>query len=113
MTRIWEFKTANFKVVVSAETEHCIDLSWDESGEATHRIETGEWEVFCATVRVFYRGAEMATEYLGNCIYADPKDFRDHVGSKGKWGSYFTQMVKDAIHETRQNLLNAPRLRAA
>jgi hypothetical protein len=42
----------------------------------------------------------VASEYLGNSVYANPADFRDHVGIKATHpgcGSYFADMVREVI----------------
>ena len=106
---IYTYKTKNFRITVDAETEYDPDFSFDESGETAEKLDSGEWECFCAVTRVFFRGAEIGTNYLGNCIYDDPMKFRDHVGSKGKWGSYFTDGIREAIGEAREHFRNLPK----
>lgn len=42
---------------------------------------------------------------LGGSIYEKPAEFRDHFGMNGKGhGSYFSQMVREAIAEARKRL---------
>jgi len=111
---IWEFKTLNFTIRMTAEDEFDVDLSWDESGEAAEKIASGEWSVFCAKCAVLFEGVEIGTDYLGNCIYADPKEFRDHIGmNAGGYGSYFSDMVRGAIRDARGAWHEFPKLRAA
>lgn len=110
---IYTFKTKNFTITVDAEEECDPDFSFDETGETREKVESGEWECFCAVTRVFYRGSEIATDYLGNCIYDDPRKFRDHVGSMGKWGSAFTDGIHEAIREARAHFAKMPKLRNA
>lgn len=75
---IREFKTQNFHVIVDAVEETDLDLSWDESGETARGIENGTYLAFCARARCFFRGLEVASDYLGNCIYKSLEDFADH-----------------------------------
>ena len=116
---IWKFKTANLTVLVTAETEYDPDVSFDETGETADKIASGEWEIFCAKATVLFQGNEIGTDYLGNCIYADIKEFRDHIGLVIKsrddgrnYGSYFPDMVKTAISEARDYLRAFPKVRA-
>ena len=106
MDTMWEFKTASF--IIRWEIEPCqdLDLSWDETGETAENIENGLWTAFDSKISVSlkYQNIELGSAYLGQSIYENPGDFRDHVGSKGKWGSYFTDMVSEAIHEARAAL---------
>lgn len=115
---IWQFKTKNFTVRVTAETENELDISWDETGEVREKLDSGEYVAFCAKASVAFRGAEIGTDYLGNCIYSDVKEFRDHVGLAIKsredgrnYGSYFPDMVKAAISEARDALSDMPSIR--
>ena len=112
--KIWEFHTKNFTVVMTAEPEHDVDLSWDGSGEVAGKINDGTYEVFCAKCTVLYRGAEIASDYLGQCIYANVSEFRDRIGCKaGGYGSYFSDMVRAAVTKARLALCDMPKLRCA
>jgi len=75
---IREFKTKNFHVVVDAVEEIDLDLSWDEDGSTREGLENGTLIAFCARARVFLRGKEIASDYLGGCIYKSLEDFADH-----------------------------------
>ena len=127
---LWRFNTNRFSIVCTAEDEWDVDLSWDETGETAEKIESGEWTVFCAKVEVLFDGVEIASDYLGQCIYADPSDFvtghRDadpmnrncSIMRKARGGNvcichYFPDMVSTAIKEARQALSNVPKIRAA
>ena len=100
----YRFKTQNFTILYTDEEEQEFDLSWDETGEARTKLDSGEWQMFVAKVAVLFRGREIASESLGGCIHADPVDFRDHVGTRGAFGSYFKDMVHAAIAEARATL---------
>ena len=113
---IREFKTRNFKVVVDALEEYDLDLSWDEDGETARKLASGEYVAFVARVRVFLKGSEIGTDYLGGCIYESLGDFQDHRacgrqnaeyaarGEAGRCGSYFHDMIRTAIADARATL---------
>jgi hypothetical protein len=75
---IREFKTQNFHVKVDAIEETDLDLSWDDSGYSKRGLEDGSLIAFCARARVYFRGLEVASDYLGGCIYKSLEDFADH-----------------------------------
>ena len=111
--KMWEFKTKRFSVIWSIEPDSDCDLSFDETGEVAEKIASGELECFTSTMEVIHRdsGAVLSTEYLGGSIYADPADFRDHIGVKVKsrqdgrnYGSYFSDMVRGAIGAARETI---------
>lgn len=115
MQTLWTFRTRNFSIRLSCEAESCPDLSWADQ-ETLDNLESGTWGNYTFAVHVFGpHGEELGADYLGNSIYADPADFRDHIGARGAWGSYFIDMVRNAIEQARDNLgaLSAIRLRAA
>lgn len=110
-----EFKTANCRVIVDALPEDDLDLSWDDDGSIRKGLESGRFIAFGARVRVFVNGQELGTDYLGGCVYKDFADFMDHracgkqnrklakQGKEGSCGSYFHQMISEAITEARKN----------
>lgn len=109
---IWTFKTKRFTVRVLAEPDYAdLDLSWDETGEVKEKIESGEFTPYTVKALIELDGNEIASDYLGGCIYANISEFRDHVGSQGKHGSYFTDMVSNVVTEARKSLSNVPRVR--
>jgi len=75
---IREFKTQNFHVIVDAVEEDSPDLSFDETGETARNIDNGTYILFCARARCFFRGLEVSSDYLGNCIYKSLDKFQDH-----------------------------------
>lgn len=113
MDTIWTFKTRNFRVTLACEPERDIDLSWDDDGEAAAKIASGEWD--CVTFRVAVygpNGEELGTDYLGNSIYADVREFRrEHIGARGAHGSYFRDMIGEAIKEARDAMRNLQTVR--
>ena len=99
---IWRFKTKRFTILMTAKEEHDLDLSWDETGEVLEKLESGEYQVFMAKCSVLLDGNEIGADYLGQCIYSNPLEFRDHIGMNLKGhGSYFSDMVRQAIVEAR------------
>lgn len=112
---IWQFKTKHFIVRMSCEYDQdTVDLSWDDTGEVAEKLADGEWAVYTFHAEVIERatGNTIGEDYLGGSIYGDPEDFRDHVGSQGKHGSYFTDMIREAIREARKTYATErPRLR--
>ena len=109
---IYTFRTRNFCVKVEALPEYEPDLSFDESGETAEMIERGDWLCFSVRASLSFRDSGIAEDYLGNCIYANFRDFRDNIGSKrGGYGSYFSDMVRQVIREGRGQMKDIPALR--
>src|ERR1700732_211254 len=75
---IREFKTENFHLIIDAVEEQDLDLSWDDTGSTRQGLEDGSLVCFCARARVFLRGLEVSSDYLGQCIYKSLDDFQDH-----------------------------------
>lgn len=123
---IREFNTKNFKVVVDAIEDYNVDLSFDEDGSTRKGLESGDLICFCARVRVYFKGQEVASDYLGGCIYESLDAFMDHkecgkqnaeyeakeraqhkkIGSTGRRGSYFSDMITAACEEARKTILD-------
>lgn len=113
---IWTFATPHFRVELACAPEESPDLSWNKTGEIAKKIDRGEYVNVCFRVRVLFEGVTMGADYLGNSIYADVRDFRkEHVGARGQYGSYFVDMVREAISETRKQMrtFQTIKLRAA
>ncbi len=110
------FKTKNFTVIADAIEEESPDFSWDDTGEVQEKVENGDYLCFIARVRVLLHGREIGVDYLGNCIYSSLEDFMDHKecgkqnkeyaaqGKEGRCGSYFSDMIHEAITEARKTL---------
>jgi hypothetical protein len=99
---MWKFHTPNFSVVWQITPDSDSDLSWDETGEVRENLERGIYQCFQSRIIVCYRGDIIADDYLGGSIYKDPAEFRDHIGARGKYGSYFTDMIRTAISDARR-----------
>jgi len=116
--RVREFNTRNFSVILDCEPEQSPDLSWMDT-EVKDKVESGQWHCVTFRVRVIYRGHELATQYLGNSVYEDVRDFgREHIGIRpygrllgAKCGSYYADMVRTAVAAARKAVRDMPRLR--
>lgn len=118
-----EFKTAHFLVRAEALEECDLDLSFDEDGSVREDLNSGRLIAFCAHVAVYYKGLKIGEDYLGNCIYRSLNDFMDHKecgkqnrewaqqGKTGKCGSYFSDMIREAITDARNTLGTMPYIR--
>ncbi len=117
---IRKFRTAQFTVIVDAVEEDSPDISFDETGETRTNLENGTWIIFCARARVIHKTlGEIASDYLGNCIYESLDAFMDHkecgaenkrlaaAGEKSRCGSYFRDMIRTVCNEARAALVGA------
>jgi hypothetical protein len=113
LENIYTFHTRNFTVKVDAMEEDFPDFSFDETGETQRMIESGDWLCFAVKATLFFRGMEIAEDYLGQCIHENTRDFRDNLGiAKRKGvGSYFSDMVSNVISEGRKTLSEIPKLK--
>jgi hypothetical protein len=113
-TVMWTFKIKNFRIEWAISPCYDLDLSWDEDGEVRENLASGLWTAFDSSIRVYFRGEEVGCDCLGQSIYENPEDFRDHFGMNGKGhGSYFSDMVREAIRDARRHFKDMPALRAA
>ena len=113
LENIYTFKTRNFTIRVDAMEEINPDFSFDDTGETQEKIKSGEWLCFCVRASLSFRNSNISEDYLGNCIHANFRDFRDHLGIKkhANCGSYFSDMVRQVIKEGREQMENIPTLR--
>jgi len=120
METMWTFETARFRATWAIEPDDDCDLSFDETGETADNIRSGLWRCFTSRVMIELDGQEIGTDYLGGSIYANPEEFRDHIGINVKsrrdgknYGSYFSDMVRQAIAEAREEMKRErPKMRA-
>ena len=74
-----------FKVIVDKTWEDihprdCFDDSCHDIQELCEKIDAGYYDWFMLRTRVFYEGIELASEYLGGCLYQDAMDvFEDGI----------------------------------
>jgi len=112
---IWSFETKNYRVEFEAIPETPDDLSFDEDNQIAKALDDGKLVCFTAHMIVTHipTGAVLGEDYLGSCIYESAESFIDHRGIKhyrpydgaeeGMCGSYFSDMVSEAIHAAREN----------
>ena len=117
-TIIRKFETRNFTIIIDAIDDYDIDLSFDETGEVMEKLESGEYQSFAVRAKAFLNGNEIASDYLGGCIYENVGQFQDHrecgaqkrklreQGSTAICGSYFADMVKTVCREARAVVRN-------
>ena len=95
--------TDAFTIQFQALEEYDLDLSFDEDGSIREALDCGELVAFCAAVFVYYKGAEIGSSFLGNCIYRDPREFLK--------SGYLTGMLEEACNEARAHFQSTPKLR--
>ncbi len=111
------FNTANFEVRVDALFEPDPDFGFEGGEETQAQVYAGALICFCARVSVIYGDlGAIGQSYLGNCIHENISDFEDHRecaaqtrklhadGNQGICGSYFADMIREAIAEARGKL---------
>ncbi len=111
-SELWRFETARFTVLLECAPEGDPDLSWADA-EMLEKLESGVYVNVTFRVRVMVDGRQIGCDYLGNSIHADVEDFRrEHIGLAAKsladgvsYGSYFPDMVRQAIGEARMTLI--------
>jgi hypothetical protein len=109
--KLWTFKTAHFAVHWAVTPDTDADISWLDS-EELDAFRRGELNAFVSKVWVEYEGTEIGADVLCGSFYRDIREFRDHIGARGQYGSYFADMVSAAIHEARAHFANFPKLRS-
>lgn len=67
----------------------------DDIDEIGEKLESGELVLFCAKVTASKNGIELASEFLGGCIYKDEKDFVNN-------DCYYGDMVTTVIEAAKQ-----------
>ena len=117
------FKTKNFTVVARAVEDPDVDLSFDEDGSIQEQLEKGDLTAFGVIVTVYYKGQEVGEDSLWSCIYRNYDEFMDHKecgkqnrewaeqGKEVRCGSYFKDMIHEAIAQARQTLSDRPYIR--
>jgi hypothetical protein len=72
------------------------DPSEDYFEELQEKLTTGEWEHFVLKVAAYYDGQEMASDYLGSNVSADPIDY-----IKDDTNGMIDEMVATVVKEAR------------
>ena len=106
---IWKFATKNFTVLMTCfyDNDYVVDF---EDPELEEQFDNGDLAAYVFHAQVKDKsGNTLGESYLGGSVYNDPANFRDHVGINIKsrkdgrsYGSYFTQMISEAIEEARK-----------
>lgn len=130
MQTMWQFTIGRFTIRAAIHPSQDIDLSWCETGETARNLDSGEWEAFDTCVSVEFNGVEIASDWLCQSIYADPREFftdhrcadpmnRNCTIMRAAWRGegnpdakvlichYFPDMVRTAIAEARAWLASA------
>jgi hypothetical protein len=103
--------TKRFDVELSCEPDDYSSLS-DFDDETRANIDDGTLTVWVFYVRVYLDGRKLSSDSLGGSVYEDPDKFaREHIGARGRWGSYYPDMVRAACQDARKLLNEAPRVR--
>jgi hypothetical protein len=80
----------------STQLELVFDPSEDYFEELQEKLTTGEWEHFVLKVAAYYDGQEMASDYLGSNVSADPIDY-----IKDDTNGMIDEMVATVVKEAR------------
>jgi hypothetical protein len=105
--KMWQFKTRNFTVrwLITPDVFDAQGLEPEQAAEWRKDIRAGRLKCFLSEIQVVCNatGIVLGEATLGNSLYDDPAKFRDHFGITAKgFGSYFLQMVKQAVKEARE-----------
>lgn len=118
---VWSHETARFRVELALEPEELDPADCFQFDDDVEAVRNGSVAWFCAAVRVYLDGREVAADYLGGCAYEpasdfwtahrDPDDmnrncsiFRAARGENVSICHYFPDMVRQAIAEARSYL---------
>lgn len=130
MATVWKFETARFCVTLSFEPEEMDPADSFEFQEDIDAIRNGDVLWFCAVLRVFCGGNEVARDVLGGCAYRSIDEFiaahrdpdpmnrnssimRASRGDRTVISHYFPDMVRQAVADARRTVCNMPQLRCA
>jgi hypothetical protein len=98
---IRRFSTKQFTVRIDALPEDDLDLSFDDDGSVREALDNERLVAFCVRARVFHKTlGEVASDYLGGCIYESLEDFTQRHG-------YFADMVHNVCREARKAIASA------
>lgn len=105
--KMWQFKTRNFTVLwlITPDVFSVRGIAAPLAAAWRKEIRSGKMKCFQSEVRVVCNttGIILGEAYLGESLYHNPAEFRDHFGMTAKgYGSYFADMVKEAIGQARE-----------
>jgi hypothetical protein len=74
-----EFEREGYDIIVDKTWEElsvkdCFDDTQFDIAEINHNIDRGQLDWFMLRVRVMVEGLELASEYLGGCLYEDARE---------------------------------------
>lgn len=74
-----EYEREGYEIIVDISSEDlnprdCFDDECFDLEQMCKDINSGRLDWFMLRVRVLVEGLELASEYLGGCLYADPKE---------------------------------------
>lgn len=81
---------------------------WDseeDHNDVCNKIESGEFVLFCAKVTAEKAGIELASDYLGSCVYDSEEQFYTNLDGSVAETGYFGDMVKAVLAEAQPALL--------
>lgn len=79
-------------------TEEPIDCNMAYYEDIVKQVESGKLVHFTANVSAHVCGVELASDYLGDCFYANPEDFTKEQES------YYFDMVQNVVEEALDTL---------
>jgi hypothetical protein len=99
-TTLKTLKQGSFDIIVDKTWEElslkdCFDEEFDDLEEMQQDIDSGEFDWFMLRVRVFVDEHEMASQYLGGCLYRDAME----VFGDGTAEDLIGQAMEDAEEE--------------
>lgn len=105
--KMWQFKTRNFTVLwlITPDVFSVRHIAVPLAKQWKKEIRSGKLKCFQSEIRVVCNttGIILGEAYLGGSLYQNPAEFRDHFGmTAGGWGSYFADMVKEAVGQARE-----------
>lgn len=105
--KMWQFKTRSFTVqwLIEPDAPNMVGIPAAQAAAWKKDIRAGKLKCFLSIIRVTCNatGIALGEAYMGNSMYANPADFRDHFGvTAAGFGSYFKQMVKQAVADARE-----------
>jgi hypothetical protein len=115
-TEMWTFRTKRFAVKWTIEEQYGYQYDGDDDGSTQAALNDGSMVAFDSIMDVYLDGVLLASDFLGGSVYyaGQEASFRDHIGMNARGhGSYFSDMVREAIREARAVLCKAPRVRCA
>jgi len=104
---------SSIEIMYTFKTEN-LELVWEIEPDLDPFPEFAAKNVFTSHIYVKDRrsGEVLGESYLGECVYDDPEEFRDHIGVKKlsrkdgiEYGSYFSDMVREVCRAARQKLI--------